>query len=230
VSQHERKLANSELFDKKLVAYALAAGAGLAIAGQNANAAVIYTDAHIPINSTVGTLSVIDLDNDGIPEFAVAASHCSCASSANHFLSFLNLPFTGVMGASNSGSANASALPVGTPIDALGNFIFAVNPLAYAARFSSGSSTYGTFANAGEKFLGLVFVDANNQTHYGWARFNVIADPTMPEVRGQLIDYAYEDLADTGIEAGAAPEPGSLSMLALGAAGLAAWRSRRKAS
>ena len=226
MSQHERKLANSEPFDKKLVAYALAAGASLAISGQNANAAVIYTNAQIPINSTVGTFSVIDLDNDGFPEFALGASHCSCASSANHFLSFLNLPFTDVMGASNS----ASALPVGTPIDALGNFIFAVNPLAYAARFSSGSSTYGTFANAGEKFLGLVFLDANNQTHYGWARFNVIADPTMPEVRGQLIDYAYEDLADTGIAAGAAPEPGSLSMLALGAAGLAAWRSRRKAA
>ena len=41
-------------------------------------------------------------------------------------------------------------------------------------------------------------------------------------------DYAYETRPGVAVPAGAVPEPGTLGMLALGAAGLLAWRTLRK--
>lgn len=57
---------------------------------------------------------------------------------------------------------------------------------------------------------------------YGWARIETGG--------GQLtiLEYAYEDQADTSIQAGAVPETSSLGLLALGAAGISIHRRRKK--
>ena len=55
---------------------------------------------------------------------------------------------------------------------------------------------------------------------------DVSADPYSPTISATVKDWAYEDSGGP-IHAGAIPEPGTLGMLALGAAGLAVWRRRR---
>ena len=91
----------------------------------------------------------------------------------------------------------------------------------FAAGGPNGSVPPGTFAYAGFRF------NAADGVHYGWVRLAVSAG---------LIDFAnpiaaaYESAPGVGITAGAVPEPGTLSLLALGAAGvLGAVVKRRRA-
>ena len=91
----------------------------------------------------------------------------------------------------------------------------------FAAGGPNGSVPPGTFAYAGFRFT------AADGIHYGWVRLAVSAG---------LIDFAnpvaaaYESAPGVGITAGAVPEPGTLSLLALGAAGvLGAVVKRRRA-
>jgi hypothetical protein len=60
-----------------------------------------------------------------------------------------------------------------------------------------------------------------NQVENGWARVTVPSTGTP----GTLFEYAYENTG-ASITAGAVPEPGSISLLALGAVGLLARRRR----
>ena len=74
-------------------------------------------------------------------------------------------------------------------------------------------------------FIGFAF-DPDNiagaQTFFGWARMSVGDNATTS---GVVVDWAYDDTG-AGIAAGTAPEPTSLGLLALGAAGLLAFRRR----
>jgi hypothetical protein len=79
-----------------------------------------------------------------------------------------------------------------------------------AGTTANGAVTPGTFAFAGFRF------SAADGTHYGWVKLAVNAG---------LIDFAnpiaaaYESVAGVAINAGAVPEPGTMALLALGAAG-----------
>ena len=78
----------------------------------------------------------------------------------------------------------------------------------FAAGGPNGSVPPGTFAYAGFRF------DAADGTHFGWIRLSVSAG---------LLDFdsaAYETTPGMAIAAGAVPEPGTMSLLALGAAGV----------
>ena len=82
-------------------------------------------------------------------------------------------------------------------------------------------------------FVGFKFDDRTG-THYGWARVRIEVAPNF-KAWFTLIDYAYADpgeLITAGQTSDAAqpnqiPKQGSLGALALGAAGLLAWRKRR---
>ncbi len=74
--------------------------------------------------------------------------------------------------------------------------------------------------------FGFAF-DASGDVYYGWARANLEFNLPAGTSTATLIDWAYEDRRDTAIQA-AVPEPSTLTLLALGAAGLAAVRARRK--
>jgi hypothetical protein len=78
----------------------------------------------------------------------------------------------------------------------------------FAANGPNGSVPPGTFAYAGFRF------NAADGTHFGWIRLKV-GPGTLT-----FDSAAYETTAGTAISAGAVPEPGTLSLLALGAAGV----------
>ena len=99
--------------------------------------------------------------------------------------------------------------------------------LASREGFDCGGGARGLFLEPGIAFIGFKF-NTGNGDQYGWARVEMRG---YPNNQFRLIDYAYGDVGDR-IRAGQrsnseAPELESLGGLALGAAGLLAWRKRR---
>jgi len=81
----------------------------------------------------------------------------------------------------------------------------------------------GEWVGATNAFLGMMVDVPNSSPHFGWVRLSVDDDLGIT-----LHDFAVESDSEKAILAGAGiPEPGSLGLLALGAAGLLAWRKRR---
>jgi hypothetical protein len=115
----------------------------------------------------------------------------------------------------------ASNLAAGTTIDGASTFV-GVDPappnyfnVALGSEYYY--APYGGFGSVDSTvrgFIGIKFSVGGN-THYGWAEIEA------GESLG-LIFYgaAYNDTPDAPIDAGQIPEPGTLAMLALGAAGL----------
>ena len=78
-------------------------------------------------------------------------------------------------------------------------------------------------------------LDTGSGYKYGWAQVEANGSGTTGSTSTSLIlkDFAYENLLDTPIAAGdtgisAVPEPSSMALFALGAAGLAALRRRKQ--
>lgn len=96
--------------------------------------------------------------------------------------------------------------------------------------YSDCSVVHGEFIDDRTGYVGFRF-DVGNGMQYGWARLHVLH--TYAAIY-QLLDYAYADPGET-IRAGQGKEretsgvtEESLGTLALGAAGVAAWRKRRQ--
>jgi hypothetical protein len=90
----------------------------------------------------------------------------------------------------------------------------------------------GKFKHPGKGFIGFLF-DTGGGPQYGWAR---IKTSGQPKYRLIVVDYAWADYGDrirtgqkssAGDMVDAVTESGSVGLLALGAAGLVAWRKRR---
>src|SRR5439155_16297461 len=92
----------------------------------------------------------------------------------------------------------------------------------------------GRFRHRRIGFIGFVFNDDGDTVQYGWARVRTSGPPNY---RFRLVDYAWGDPGDrirtgqktsAGNMVDAVTESGSVGLLALGAAGLVAWRKRRE--
>lgn len=90
----------------------------------------------------------------------------------------------------------------------------------------------GRFRDRGTGFIGFAF-SRGAGTQYGWAR---VKKTGAPAYRFELVDYAWGDVGDSirtgqtsssGDAVDTVTDSGSVGLLALGAAGLVAWRKRR---
>lgn len=90
------------------------------------------------------------------------------------------------------------------------------------------NNPYGGWSpTGGSAYLGFYF-DAGSGKQAGWAQIATTANAAGSSF--ELLSYAYENDPNTAILAGQTvptPEPGTMTLLALGGAGLAALRRRR---
>lgn len=209
----------------RLLTYAIAGGA--ALAASPAQAAIIHYGG-APQSTNGGTLD-LDLNNDLVVDFTFNADSDNSAASAdmNPTVSF---PVGGV----------TNPLTAGTMVDVNSSYGTSAYKIAKSLVDSNGVVTNngGNYTIDTDQYMGLQF-QIGGSTHYGWALINPVSSSYTDQGVGYgkvdiaLKDFAYESTADTGIEAGATssvPEPSSLALFALGAAGIAALRRRRKAA
>jgi hypothetical protein len=112
--------------------------------------------------------------------------------------------------------ATVANLPANTLIDGSSNF----SKLQFygGVDITEGNTGYVGFKFDPDGTAGI-------QTLYGWVQMTV-GGTTFGN--GKIVAWAYED-SGSAIRAGAIPEPNSLLLLALGAAGVASWRRRAAA-
>jgi len=218
ISQSTELRPVSHQLAKRLLAYATVAGAACV---PHAKAEVVFTPVHQKIN---GEFS-LDLNHDGIPDFAIYSSYFSAIGN----LSVKPL----VQGNRIVPSRQACNFHPGEPAAALpvGEMIGPGLPFradATCMAFLNNSTSGGPWLFAKGRYLGFAFV-IDGKEHFGWARvsMNFWSYDAVAEVLG----YAYETVPGKPIMAGdtshatkAALESAPLGALALGAPGLQLWR------
>jgi hypothetical protein len=223
-------------------AYAAAAAASSFAAAQSAEATIHYSGL---VNQKVAGVHGFAFDLAGGVSLAVShhwnykGPSTSHDGGEAHFGIFgPGAVFKGTYSCDGADDPSASNL---NPREAISDGPFfpgnAVLALAYGCHSYAGE---GQFRAVGIGIVGFKF-DTGAGVQYGWARINMQPNPSDPDEAGpnyyfRLVDYAYGDPGEIVIAGqkesrSSAPAPAleSLGGLAMGAAGLLAWRRRRKA-
>ena len=171
----------------------------------------------IPVDVLLGTY---DFDVNGTTVFTFSRNQ-----SPSGFTNQLNTYGNSVVGfnaTTPKPGSYASRLPSGTLID--GSLSYLSGSGVFLSGFDSIAGPYGQFFGQ-SGFAGLQFhLPGESGVHFGWAK---LLDPP-----GDLTVFSigYETIQNTGIVTPALPEPGSLALLAAGAAGVLAMRRRKQAA
>jgi hypothetical protein len=214
----------------KGLAGALAIASGTSAYG---NIVVVATPADLT-NSPGGANTTVNWNVDGLggADFTFNNRYPNTTAGSYGVVWQMNMnPFTGTQGTNNLVSyagpfvQYAFALAANTSIGPAGPFSTTLTQVVLGSKYSYGAqgiNYYGGFAANGPNgsvapgtfaFVGFRF-NAADGVHFGWVRLAVNAG---------LIDFdsaAYETTPNTAILAGAVPEPGTMALLALGAAGI----------
>jgi len=196
----------SESVHQQLDMYAIAAGAaGVSVLAlcQPAEAKIVYTHAHRTIPS--GGHYQLDLNHDGVPDFVLANTFRSLNSSFSGTSSALVYPFKNGSNRVYGHGHFASCLHQGVRVGPGGHFSAFDRIMAQMHWFDGSYSVLGDWANGGtgaeRRFLGFRF-KINGETHYGWARLNVVISDSYPGLTTILTGYAYETIPGKAIKAG----------------------------
>lgn len=214
--------------------YKLAAYSALALTaamGSQADAQVLYTDVDPdfiitePSDPPFDDLLSVDLNNDGSPEglfvFSSFVFDGSCYTAGSMSFYFLN--YASVLMDSAS-SPQIRVLDDGEIIGESGNWdAFLFQPMMYSDFFvdiCDADLEYpninGAWTDLYGKNMGVRFLDASSNTHYGYIRLTVLIDSVAGDAEVEQIrihGFAYEETPDLAIEAGAGFEPDAVADL-----------------
>jgi hypothetical protein len=157
----------------------------------------------------------LDLNADSVVDFLFEALENSSQ--------FVVVVPQGTNAVAKAGFPKAQRLNFGDPIPNGLEFTFDTFTMLLAKRRPYGKD-FGNWTPDGTPgFLGVRF-DISGDTHYGWVRVGV----TFGSTSFRIVDWAYNSTPGEALKAGEPiPEPSTLSLMALGAAGLLALRRRR---
>ena len=220
---------------KKLLGYSVTAGAVLTIGAGVAEAVAIRVDNQIDIfpNNSFN----LDINSDGFIDVRFGIYNTIQRTSVYSYATVGGYVNNQIVGTFNTTFSIAFARNVPTNVSINTNLLSNAYPfallqyrLAYDTNPQSELFNYGQFMN-NPGFLGVEF-DISGNTHFGWVELEVVGSPNSPFDELKIYGWGYETFANTGILPGegqeAIPEPATLVTLAMGAAGLYAWRRGRK--
>jgi hypothetical protein len=218
---------NSKL-DKKLAAYTLAGAAAFA------TPALAHADGitYLPnVDTTVpqGNSYSFNLSGPSSADVVLSAA-LGTVNNGNAVDPSNNITFA----TNNNAEVYGGGIPGNADPLAAGGLLDPSNPNGWNPAGKLGNydtvtnTTQGLWSPGTDAFLGFYF-QGTNGPQAGWAEVTTGAADASFEV----LSYAYQDQANTPILAGqtaATPEPGTMALIALGAAGLFALRRRRAAT
>ena len=203
------------LNNSKLIAYSAVAGAALAVA-PNAIAKVIHQTVDIPFGQDQGGSKFLIMEGSEA-EFGFhgfASTDCIYLHYANNI---------------QGGYARVFNFPDGSFSDLVSD-LASTKYVSFSSNIPAGQYGYfldrggkGNWTSDGETHkFGVSFrIEGSGDTVYGW-----IEVERLTSTAGKITQWAYEDTGDK-IQVGALPEPATgLALLALGAAGIAAYRRK----
>jgi hypothetical protein len=169
----------NDRLNKSLLSYAAAAGAaGVSVLAmpQAADAKVIYT----PADRAISTGSRLDLNNDGIPDYAFHSNLNICGTCG--YFEIQALKFNKIM---SGGNPLASGISVG-PED---KFRAGDGIMIDWCTCSGNPNTGGPWLGIQNEYMGFEF-SIKGAAHFGWARFSVTDKGAIT-----LTGYAYETVS-----------------------------------
>jgi hypothetical protein len=192
-----------------------------------ANAGVITGSGPGLISSATSPFT-FDIDGDGTNDLSFTVN---AGIPADTVLALGSNAFVGTSG------GNATPLTAGMTIDgtnatATGTGTLQTSQIMKFKTFKLVQVGPWPFPSGGAAYLGVQF-QISGETHYGWVQLGATTNDFVGAPNQiDLMAFGYETNPNTGIGAGATsetPEPATLSLLALGAAGVLAARRRRRA-
>ncbi len=243
-AQSRRAARLNRNLEKNLFAYAAAAAGGLLSTTLPAEGQIIYTPSNIRMHvaemNKGPALTLLDLTNNGKADFSfvmTSTSHFYSYSGNSHFKNFLKIvPAAGNAVVQGKLASTASAVPAGVKIGPNEKFAAGGRYLMIKSYKNGVYRNSGTWEQVEYAYVGLKFL-IEGQVHYGWARikFPYPGGTHYPSIYG----YAYESTPNrpivTGQTSGSskkstmASAPATLGLLAIGASGIDAWRTKKTA-